>query len=57
MEIAPNNTIAALPHLPGAAPLMYIPRVGDGQNWPLVSVGVAVAVAATSQPRNSFLER
>ena len=56
-EIAPNNTIPALPPLPGAAPLVYIPRVGDGQNWPLASVGVAVAVAATPQPRDSFLER
>ena len=53
MEIAPNDTIPALPPLPGASPLVHIPRVGDGQTWPLASAGIAVAVAAiTRRPDN-----
>jgi hypothetical protein len=51
MEIAPNDTIPALPPLPGASPLVHIPRADDGQTWPLASAGIAVAVAATPQPR------
>ncbi len=50
-EIAPNDTISALPPLPGVAPLVHAPRAGDGQIWPLASAGIAVAVAATPQPR------
>ena len=56
-EIAPNDTIPALPPLPGVAPLVHAPRTGDGQIWPLASAGIAVAVAATPQPRDAFLER
>jgi hypothetical protein len=51
MEIPPNNTIPPLPLLPGAAPLVHIPGAGDGKNWPLVSVGIAVTAVATPQPR------
>jgi hypothetical protein len=50
-EIAPNDTIPALPPLPGVAPLLHAPHAGDGQIWPLASAGIAVAVAATPQPR------
>jgi hypothetical protein len=50
MEIDPNNIIPPLPPLPGAAPLMHIPGVGDGENWPLASTGMAVAAVATLQP-------
>ena len=52
-EIAPNGTIAALPPLPGVAPLVHAPpRAGDGQIWPLGigSAGTAVAQALTLQP-------
>jgi len=50
-EITPNDTIPALPPLTGVAPLVHASRAGDGQIWPLVSAGIAVAVAATLQPR------
>ncbi len=56
-EIAPNDTIPALLPLPGVAPLVHAPRAGDGQIWPLMSSGIAVAVAATRSPGDSFLER
>jgi hypothetical protein len=49
-EIAPNDTIPPLPPLPGAAPLVHIPGMGDGKNWPLASAGIAVAGVATPQP-------
>ena len=49
-EIAPNNTIPALPPLPGAAPLAHNPRAGDGQNWPLANTGTGVMTIATPQP-------
>ena len=49
-EIAPNNTIPALPPLPGAAPLAQIPRAGDGQKWPLANTGTGVTTIATLQP-------
>ena len=53
MEIAPNDTIPAHPPHPGASPHVHIPRVGDGQTWPLASAGIAVAVAAiTRRPDN-----
>ncbi len=45
-EITPNDTIPALPPLPGVAPLVHAPRSGDGQIWPLGSAGTAVAQAA-----------
>ncbi len=47
-KIAPNDTIPALPALPGVAPLA--PRVGDGQIWLRGSAGSAVAQALTLQP-------
>ena len=50
MEIAPNDTIPALPPLPGVASLLHAPHVGDGQIWPLGSAGTAVAQALTPQP-------
>ena len=50
-EIAPNDTIPALSPLPGVAPLVHAPHVGDGQNWPIGSAGTAVAQALTPQPR------
>ena len=56
-EIAPNDTIPALSPLPGVAPLVHAPHAGDGRIWPLASAGIAVAVAATPQPRDAFLER
>ena len=46
-KIAPNNTIPALPPLPGAAPLMHNPPAGDGQNWPLANTGTGVTTIAT----------
>ena len=54
MEIAPNDTIPPLPPLPGAAPLVHIPGVGDGKNWLLASAGIAVAVVATPQPQQRW---
>jgi hypothetical protein len=50
-EIAPNDTIPALPPLPDVNPLEHAPRAGDGQIWPLASAGIAVAVATTPQTR------
>ena len=47
-EIAPNDTIPALPPLPGVAPLVHAPRAGDGQIWPLGSAGTAVVQVADS---------
>jgi hypothetical protein len=51
MEIAPNNIILALPPLPNVASHEHAPHVGDGQNLPLASAGIAVAVAPTLQPQ------
>ncbi len=50
MEIAPNNTIPAISPLPGVAPLEHAPHIGDGQNWLLASVGIAVMVAHLHSP-------
>ena len=49
VEIAPNNTIPALPPLPGAAPLAHNPHAGDGQKWPLANTGTGVTSIATPQ--------
>jgi len=57
MEIAPNEGMPALPPLLPIAPVVHAPGEGVGQNWPLASAGIAVAVAATPQPRDTFLER
>ena len=57
MEIAPNKGMPALPPLPRIAPVVHAPGEGVGQNWPLGSAGIAVAVATTPQPRDAFLER
>jgi hypothetical protein len=54
-EIAPNDTIPALPPLPGVAPLVHAPCAGDGQIWPLTSAGIAVAQALTPQPPQRIL--
>ena len=54
MEIAPNEGMPALPPLPPVAPVVHAPGKGVGQNWPLASAGIAVAVAATPQPRDAF---
>jgi hypothetical protein len=51
MEIAPNDTIPHLPPLSSAAPLVHIPGVGDGKNWPLARAGIAIAAVATLQPQ------
>ena len=57
MEIAPNKGMPALPPLPRVAPYVHAPGERVGQNWLLASAGIAVAVAATPQPRDAFLER
>ncbi len=57
MEIAPNEGMPALPPLSPVAPVVHAPGKGVGQNWLLASAGIAVAVAATTQPRDTFLER
>ena len=57
MEIAPTDGMPALPPRPRVAPVVPVPGEGVGQNWPLASAGIAVAVAATPQPRNAFLEQ
>ena len=57
MEIAPNEGMPALPPLPRIAPVVHAPGEGVGQNRPLARAGIAVAVAATPQPRDAFLER
>ena len=57
MEITPNEGMPALPPLPPIAPDVHAPDKGVGQNWPLASAGIAIAVAATSQPRDAFLEQ
>ena len=57
MEITPNEGMPALPPLPPVAPDVHAPGKGVGQNWPLASAGIAVAVAATPQPRDAFLEQ
>ena len=49
-EITLNNTIPALPPLPGAAPLTHNPRAGDGKKWPLANTGTGVMTIATPQP-------
>jgi hypothetical protein len=56
MEIAPNGGMLALPPLPRVIPYVHAPGEGVGQNWPLGSAGIAIAVAATPQPRDAFLE-
>ena len=43
------------PTPPGVAPLVHVPRVGDGQTWPLGSAGTAVAQALTPQPPQRIL--
>ncbi len=53
--ITPNDTISALPPLPGVAPLVHAPRAGDGKIWLLVSAGTAVAQALTPQPPQRIL--
>jgi hypothetical protein len=50
MEIAPNYTIPALLPLPGADSLVQLPRMGDGQYWPLASIGIGTDVEATTTP-------
>ena len=57
METARNEGMPALPPLPRVAPVVNAPGEGVGQNWPLASTGMAVAVAATPQPHDAFLER
>ncbi len=57
MEIAPNEGMPALPPLPPVALVVHAPGEGVGKNWPLASAGIAVAVAATPQPRDEFLEQ
>ena len=56
MEIAQNEGMPALPPLPPVAPVVHAPGEGVGKNWPLASAGIAVAVAATPQPRDAFLD-
>ena len=51
MEIVPNKGMHALPPTRHVALVLHAPGKGDGQNLPLASVGIAVAVAATPQPR------
>ena len=41
----------ALPPIQCVVPVVHASGKGDGQNWPLVSTGMAVAAAATLQPR------
>ena len=53
--IITNNTIPALPPLPGVVALVHAPRAGDGQFWPLGITGTAVAVATTPQPPQRIL--
>jgi len=57
METARNEGMPALPPLPRITPVVHAPGKGVGKNWPLASAGMAVAVAATPQPRDAFLER
>ena len=57
MDIAPNEGMPALAPLPPVAPVVDAPGEGVGQNWSLASAGIAVAVAATPQPRDAFLEQ
>ncbi len=49
MEIVSNEGIPALPPLPWVATDIHAPGKGDGQNWPLVSAGIAVVAVATPQ--------
>ena len=49
-EIPPNNTIPALPPLPGAAPLAHNRCAGDGKNWLIVNAGTGVMTITTLQP-------
>jgi hypothetical protein len=49
-EIAPNNTIPALPPLPGAAPLAHNPHTDDGQKLPLADTRTGVTTITTPQP-------
>ena len=37
MEIVPNEGIPALTPLSDVAPVVHMPGVGDGQNWPSAS--------------------
>ena len=57
METARNKGMPALPPLPRVAPVVHAPCEGVSQNWPLASAWMAIAVAATPQPRDAFLER
>ncbi len=54
MEITPNEGMPALTPLPPVAPDVHAPGKGAGQNWRLASAGIAVAVAATPQPRDAI---
>jgi hypothetical protein len=56
MEITPNKGMHALSPLRHVAPVVHAPGKGDGQNWPLVSAGIVVAVAATLQPRQRIFQ-
>ena len=51
IEIAPNKGMHALPPTQRIAPVVHVPGKGDGQNWLLTSARIAVAAAATQQPR------
>ncbi len=51
MEIALNEGMHTLPPTWRAAPVVHALGEGDGQNWPLLSAGIAVSVVATPQPR------
>ncbi len=57
MGIAPNEGMPALPPLPPVTPVVLASGEGVAQNWPVASAGIAVAVAATLQPRDALLER
>ena len=46
MEIVPNKGMHALLPTQCVALVLHAPGEGDGQNWPLTSVGIAVAAAA-----------
>ena len=50
MEISPNYTIPALLPLPGADSLVQLPLMGDGQYWPLASIGTDVEATTTPLP-------
>ena len=47
---------ACSPTYPARPPVVHAPGKGDGRNWPLASAGIAVAVAATPQPRQRIFQ-